>query len=249
MLPTILGIGSLLSGVVGSIFGNNTTQNTNQVQDSTTNAMGSTVAQSGSQELNDQLLSSLNNLFQQNVGGSGFNTATNALQTRIGQVQDNASQPGFDVNAFVDNIMKGAKSTTQAGLENNINSMSSSTGSSANDNTMTSLLANRMRSDAASSLASTEANATATGTQIQQAQQQGYSDQLNSLSNSLSGQILSLIEQTKGTQSAATQTNTNQSQQVTKTKTTQDIKTNTSSNPFSAFADMFKVLGNSAAAA
>jgi hypothetical protein len=249
MLPALLGIGSLISGFAGSLFGDKKTETTTKTEDSTTNNTGSKLIQGGTQELSDPLMSMLSGAFEKALSGGGLDTATSALGTRLSQVQADAAKPAFDVESFVSGITSGARSDINAGLESDVNSLASSTGTSSGDNSMTALLTNRLRSDAAAKVAATEASARSSGEQIRQAQQQGYSDQINQLGNSLSGQILSLIEQTKGAQSATTQTDAENTQSVVKAKANETTVTKNSSNPFAAFSNLFSVLGKSAAAA
>ena len=202
VLETILGVGSLLSGLFGG--GSNAQKSETTNETITSNKQG--------QQYSDAILTQLENLLGNVLGGDWFSTAQSGLSGRLEQVQTQAARPAFDVDAFVNDTMQRASSAAQFDLESGLNKLFSATGTSEGDNSMTALLSNRLRTDTAANMAGIAAQARSTGEQILSQQQQGLTSEVSTLSNSMVNQILGLLDVGKGANVSSTETQTKQSQ-------------------------------------
>lgn len=205
-LETILGIGTLLSG----LFGGGSKKTENQTQSQTT------VANKTATQFSPDVLAPLESLMKTLLGNENFQTAQSGLAGRLSQVQTAAAAPAFDVDAFVDDTMARAEATAKFDLESGLNKLFSGTGTSEGDNTMTALLANRLRTDTAANLAGIGAQARATGEQIRSTQSQGITSEITTLSNSIANQLIGLLDVGKGA-SVSSREETQQNAQSTGT--------------------------------
>jgi len=174
------------------------------------------------------VLASLDALLTQQLGaGNGVGSAqqaSDALAGRLQQIQELAAKPAFDVEGYASGITEAATAATQNDLDSRINSILSATGSSESGNSMSALLGNKLRNDAAANLAGISANARATGEQLATQQQQSITDQIGNLSGGLSSQLINLLGAAKGgaqsTVGSATGTSTQANQQTGTTQST-----------------------------
>lgn len=175
-----------------------TDQHTTSVGRTDTNTRESSATTGATTNYSSDVLAALDSILTQSLGSGTSQQATDALSGRLGQVQDAAAQPGFDVEGYVSGIANAAQVGIQADLDSRINSILSATGSSETGNSMSALLASRLRNDAASNLAGIVSNATAQGTQIQQGQQESLTTQISGLSGDLTTQLVNLLGAAKG---------------------------------------------------
>lgn len=185
--------GGILSGILGGLgglFGNKSSES--YVRDSRTD----TTAEY--QDLDPELLKALNGLFMSSMGSGGFEMGTDSMMSRLGQLNEQAKAPQFDVEKFAKGIMDQATAGAQLDLESGIHGAGSATGGSASGNSMAALLANKVQNQTAANLAGIGSEATATGEQIRQAQQGQLTEGIMGLSSGLSQQLLALIGATRG---------------------------------------------------
>lgn len=190
-LSVLTGIGTLVSPLL------------NQASPQKTTESGSKTM--AGQAYNDTVLSGLNNLMTAAMQTGNFGTSQDALTGRLSQVQTAAGNPTFDVDAFTSGITQQATAATQMDLDSQINGMLSSTGSSETGNSMSALLGQKMRNNAAANLAGITSNARATGEQIKMQQGQALTGEIASLTDSISNQILALMQVGKNAATAATE--------------------------------------------
>lgn len=150
------------------------------------------------QDLSPELLKQLEGLFSKGVGSGGFEMGTESMMSRLGQLNDQAKLPMFDVEQFAKGINDQAKAGALLDLESGIHGAGSATGGSSSGNSMAALLSNKLQNQTAANLAGISSEATATGEGIRQAQQQQLTEGIMGLSGGLSQQILSLIGATRG---------------------------------------------------
>lgn len=227
-LSTILGIGSLISGLFGG--GKSATSASSETQ--------STTSTKAAQQFSPEVLAPLESLMKTLLTDGSFATAQQGLTGQLGRVNTAAAAAPFDVDAFVNDTMARATSGAQFDLESGLNKLFSATGTSETDNSMTALLANRLRTDTASNLAGIGAQARATGEQIRTAQSQGQTSEIVALSNSIANQMLGLLDIGKGSA-------------VTSQESTQSTKnaTGNASEQESFFDRLSKTLGSFAQSA
>lgn len=245
---TALGLGAIGSTLANGLFGGSRTNTSSStVQSSTGNTEGSSVRQYGEQQYNDEILAGLESLLGTQM--SSFGTSTAATQARLGQLSQQAQLAPFDVAQYEQQVAGQAAARAGLDLDSSINRLFSATGTSSNDNSMTALLENRMRNDTASNLAGISAGARATGEQIRQSQEAQLTSGIQGLSDSLANQVLSLMTQVRGARTAGTATTNEEVNESTNTRSSTSGSSETPSNPFSAFTDLFAILGNSNASA
>lgn len=243
------------SNTTGSLTQNGTTtgsqqQTGTQAQTGTvTNSGGSTSNVTGNETQQSQtgqtttnyssdVLASLDSLLKQQLAGGGaqIQQAQDALGGRLQQIQAIAGQPQFDVNNFVSGIASQAAAATQSDLDSRINTMLSASGSSETGNSMSALLGNRLRNEAAANFAGIVSGAQAQGTQIAQAQQESITGQISGLAGGLGSQLATLLGATQGAQSTTTGQSTStgqstqQAQETTFQKQIQDLLTSLTQN-------------------
>jgi len=227
-----MGIISGILGALGGIFGDKSKQNESFVRDSTTKTNAS------AQDLSPELLKSLESLFQSQVQGPGFGQAQDAISARLAQLSTQANAPQFDVAGFAKGITDQATAAAGLDLESNINSVLSGSGASEGGNSMNALLANKLKNQTAANIAGISQQATATGEQIRQGQQGQITAGIQGLSSTLSNAILDLIKSTRGA------SNTGKSESVEHTEGSGTMTGTQSTNPFSAFANLFGSFNN-----
>lgn len=218
-------------GGLGGLFGkkSKSSESFERFTDSTTEAE--------TQDLSPELLTMLEGLFKDQVGGGKFEAGGDALSSRLNQLLDQSKAPQFDVNAFASGITEQATAGAQLDLESTINDILSASGSSETGNSMSALLANRLRNQTAANLAGISSGAVATGEGIRQAQQQQITEGILGLGTSLSDQILQLIQTTRGAKNIGTSTTKEH------TKGTGSSSGSSKGNPFSVFGDIFGSFG------
>jgi len=205
---------------------------------STTQA-GTTVGKEQSQttgattNYSSDVLASLDAILTQQLGAGGgvgsAQQATDALASRLQQLQATASQPAFDVNGYVSGITESATAATQSDLDSRINSILSATGSSEGGNSMSALLGNKLRNEASANLAGITANARAQGEQIKLTQDQAITGQIGEMSGGMMANLANLLAAAKGGQQQTTGAATavsNQQQQsagTTQANTTESV--------------------------
>lgn len=194
---------------------------------------GATSSSTKGSQTQTQTGQSFSDLILQALEGS----TTQALAAANGsQVNTNIN---FDPTSFVNSGVAAAAADQQAQLEQSINSLFDTTGGTAGGNSMTALLANRLRGDAAASLAGTRADLTAKANEIQQgnirtalagqAQQQGFAAQLlDALKGGVTTQTgqASTTQAQTGSSESTGQSNTGQTsqqQQQQQSDTTQTL--------------------------
>lgn len=227
-----MGIISGILGALDGILGDKQKQSESFERDSTTNTKAS------AQDLSPELLKSLESLFQSQVTGPGFGQSQDAISARLAQLSTQAQQPQFDVASFSKGVTDQAASAANLDLESNINAILSNSGGSETGNSMNSLLANKLRNQTAANLAGINQQATATGEQIRQGQQGQITAGIQGLSSTLSNAILELIKSTRGA------SNTGQSESKEHTEGTGNVSASQTTNPFSAFANIFGSFNN-----
>lgn len=90
-----------------------------------------------------------------------------AVGDLFGSVGGKSPISAFDAGSFIDSGVTAAQSDINAGLESNINQLITNTGGTAGTNSMTALLSNRLRNDAAAEVAGVRANLTSQAEEIQ----------------------------------------------------------------------------------
>lgn len=175
------------------------------------------------QDLSPELLKMLEGLFKSTLSNGQFQQSGNAISSRLEQLLAQAKQPQFDVSGFAKGITDQATAGAGLQLESDINGLLSKSGTTESGNSMSALLANKMRNVTAANLSGISSQATATGEQIRQAQQGQITEGIQGLGTSLSDQILKLIGTTRG----ASQTGQSTSVEDTKGKS----KTTSESSP------------------
>lgn len=177
------------------------------------------------------VLASLDSILTQQMGAGGgvgsAQQATDALSSRLQQLQASASQPAFDVNGYVSGITAAATAATQNDLDSRINSILSATGSSESGNSMSALLGNKLRNDAAANLAGISSNARAQGEQIRMTQEQSTTGQIGELSGGMMANLTNLLGAARGGQqqtvgAATTASTQDQTQSGTTAATTRE---------------------------
>lgn len=219
-------IGGILGGL-GGLFGKKSKSNESFEKHS------EVTTEAENQDLSPELLKMLEGLFLGNVGSGNFEQAGDAMSTRLDQIMAQTKQPSFDVGGFAKGITEQATAGAQLDLESQINNILSTSGSSESGNSMSALLANRLRNTTAANLAGISAEATATGEGIRQSQEKLATESIMGLSGGLSDQILSLIQSTRGA------SNKGKSKSIEDTKGKGSMSGSSRGNPFQGFADVF----------
>jgi hypothetical protein len=232
LMGFVTGVASLFGGGGGG--SKSTTTTTTRNEDIKRAATG----RSQSKQYNDQVLSSISSMLQTALGSNGFDTAQDALTGRLSQVQQQAAQPGFDVDSFVNGIMQQANATAQMDMDSQINSNASAIGGTSGGNSMAALLENRIRNDTAANLAGIQAQARATGQQIQTQQQSALTDQIGNLSGGIAGQIMNLLQTTRGAEENVTEAQGLEEQ--IRAAATQKSKEKSGGNIFENIAKLFQ---------
>jgi hypothetical protein len=251
-LNSIIGLGSIGATLSSAFFGKDkksSTSSTTQSTNSHTDSTSSSTRQYGEQQFNDEILGELEGLLSGQLGKAG--ETTDFAKTRLEQLSDRASAPMFDSEKYAEEVTGQAASAAGLDLDSTINSILSQTGTSETGNSMSALLANKLRNQTAANLAGVNASARSTGEQIRLAQENSLTSGIQGLSDSVSNQILALVSGVKGARSAGTSTDASESQQDTVSKSTGITKSDSSSkdNPFDSFVDLFSILGKSSGAA
>jgi hypothetical protein len=221
------GIGSILGGLFGGMGGKDSTQEFEK--HSTVNSSASAT------DLSPELLKSLETLFQSTVKGGGFKKSGDAITGRLNQLISQAKRPEFDVAGFAKGITDQATSAAGLQLESDINGLLSQSGTTESGNSMSQLIANKLRNQTAANLSGISAQATGVGEGLRQSQQGQLTEGIGTLSTSLSDQILKLIQSTRGASTSGTST----SKEDTKGKGT----ASESGDPFSALGGLFSSMG------
>jgi len=209
-----------------------TTANTSASGSSTTTGTGSTT-QTGKESTTQQntttnysasVLASLDALLSEQMGNGNAQQGADTLSQRLKEITAQASKPGFDVEGYVSGIAKAASVDQQNALDSNINQILSRTGTSESGNSMSALLANKLRGEASANLAGIVSQAQATGAQIKNAEQESFTSQISGLSNDISGQLAQLLSAAKGGTSTSTGTQDTTSQQAQQSQQTQQTQ-------------------------
>ena len=153
-----------------------------------------------SQQYSDEVLAQVNSLLSAGLTSGQFEEGQEAIGGRLKQVQSAAQEPEFNVDDFVSGITRQAAAATQGNLESNINAILSATGTSETGSSMSALLGNRLRNDAAANFAGITSQARATGQEIKRTDRESLSSQIQGLGGTLSQQILALLSAGKGAQ-------------------------------------------------
>lgn len=236
-------LGGLLGGI-GGLFGkkSKTDQSFERTSDTTSDA-SSTDKATGT-DLSPALLASLEGMFQNVVKGGGFQTANNALSGRLSQLVNQSKQPAFDATGFAEGITRQAGAMAGLDLESSINGILSASGTTESGNSMSALLANKLRNQTASNLAGISANARATGEGIRQSGEKLITDSISGLAGGLEQGILGLIQSTRGASTSGTQTSTGTAKTTEVTKGKGNESGTKKDNPLQGFADAFTNLTN-----
>lgn len=201
------------------------TETTNQTQTGTQSQTGTTNQSStGTQTGQSQGSQVTTNLGTTSTTGqttgttqqttSAFSDSTlgaieSAVQNLFGTVGSRAPISAFDAGSFVDSGVKAAQADINAGLESNINQLITNTGGTAGTNSMTALLSNRLRNDAASEVAGVRANLTSQAEEI--ARNNALAD--NTLTATDQGFLGNLLSALKGGTVTTTGTESQQTSQ------------------------------------
>lgn len=209
-----------------------------QTGTNTTNTSGSSNtsgSQSGTNTGTSSTTQGTTGTNQQVQTGSSFgNSALTAINDNIGSFIESIMGGGagaaalselgkFDSQAFIENVMTGAKATAQDSLDEGVNGLISAIGGNASENSATALLQNKMTNATNASLAGTRAQAEGQAQQIlgnrAAATTAAQSGDMNALA-----QILNSI---KGGETTGTATGTNNQ---TQTGTTNSSETSNQTN-------------------
>lgn len=209
-----------------------TKQNTNQSGTSNTQQ---TAAEKSKQNqvtttYSSDVLASLDSLLKSQLASGTSEQATDAVAGRLEQVQADAAGPQFDVGNYVSGIAAAAGAATQSDLDSRINEILSATGTSETGNSMSALLGNRLRNEAAANLAGIVSNATATGNQIRQQESANTTGQINDLTGNLNAQLNSLLGVAQGGRQETVNVGENTTEQLSKTQDTAQQSTVGSEN-------------------
>jgi hypothetical protein len=144
--------------------------------------------------------------FGSNILG-GIEQAVNSLFERTSTP---LSSSNFDARSFIDEGVQAAASDINSGLEGDINTLVTGLGGSTGNNSMSALLANRLRGDAASKLAGIKSGLTGQAEEILR-NNAVASSQVASVDQNFLGNLLSALKggqvTTTGTESVATTQN------------------------------------------
>lgn len=228
------------TGVKSSVASQTGSSNTSQAGTSTTSG---TTNQATNISGTTQQTSTTSNLGTKVA--SGLEGAVTALLTQIldPTTGDRAmltrgmdAMGGFDVNQYVNSTLQAAKAQQGSKLPEILGSIFSSVGGTDKTNSMSTLLANRARGDAASNLAGIEAQARATGAQILQGNLAATSAALSPLEALISGisQILKGATSTTTGQVAENQTQGVTGNNISSTATSEQGTQNTAQTSTSA---------------
>lgn len=189
----------------------NTSLGSGSTQDSQTQT-GRQNAQSTTSNYSASVLSGLDQLLGQTMGGSGASAGADAIAAQLGSLRNQVGAGGFDPAAYAEAQTRAAGTELKSAMNSGLSQMNDSLGATAGDNSMAALLASKLRGQTAAQLAGINSSALAQGTQIQQAQQQGLSSQIAALAGEQSDGLAALLGAARGgqtTTSALTQNNTN----------------------------------------
>lgn len=139
----------------------------------------------------------------------------------FGQVGGRPTLSNFDAESFVEQGSAAANSEIQAGLESTLNQLTTNTGGAAGNNSMTSILGNRLRNDAAAQRAGVRANLTSQAEGIKRDNSLA-SNTIAATDQGFLGQILSVL---KGGTVTTTGEETQQMSQNQQTQQINDTRT------------------------
>lgn len=182
-----------LLGGLGSLFGGGKSKSSESFDkhtDSETTA--------SAQDLSPELLKLLEGMFTETLGSGRFGAAGEAMESRLNQLNAQAAQPQFDVEAFTKGIVGQAVAASGLDLESSINEMLSKGGVTETSNSMSALLGNKLRNQTAANIGGIASAATGEGEKIRIAGQESLTQGIGGLSEGLSNQILAMIQQTRG---------------------------------------------------
>ena len=256
-LTGLLKIGSnFLGGGAGDNINISGTSNTSANQTTNTAQKTTQQQQQSSQLFSDGFLKLLETISADTLGSSA--QSQSAVRDQIGKVQKadlGKAEIPFDMNAYIDGIVRQGTSRVTNQLESDVNQTESAIGGSSSGNSMSALLAQKLRGNAASDIAGITANATSTGAQIKSGLQQQRAEELASASTQLAGlgtsvdsSLANLLQALRGGeqwQETATLdvTNSNVNQVGTTTGATTENK-NQAFNWAKGFGNIFTGLGS-----
>lgn len=235
------------SGLLGTIFGNQENNQTSQNSTGTTgttSALHSTgttgqLQRSGTTSLDNSMtatheagttdstqvgntsrldantLAELTQSVQSMMKGATGNKGV--VDNRLNEVASTGKD--FDVEGFVNGIMKQAGSRATSSLESGTSAITANSGGTVDSNSMSALLENRLRQDTADNLAGIQSNATAQGEQIRRTGQESKTGQITALNANSNDSLATLLQSLTG----ATQKDTVTGNQATTTDGTQHV--------------------------
>lgn len=218
----------LLGSFLGGGGGGSSTQN--QEYESTTDGK-SRIRRS---ELPKEVLDALSGLFTNGQLQANQTQVQTALGANLAAVQDAAANP-FDQKAYINGIMTSANNTANNDLVAGLGKTVMATGGSLEGNSMSALLANKLKTDTASQLAGIQSEATAQAAQLAQGQQESATNQSLALSAGLTKNLTDMLTLFRGAQTNQTQTSTEH---------TKGTGTSTTEQPFNWLQGLGGLLNN-----
>lgn len=200
LLSGLVGITKLVSNFSGGGAGSSTTKNESGSQTANQQVTGNqSQSTAGSQSANRREFSDgflqLLELTTKDALGSGA-AGQSALRDQLTEIQNNPID--FDADAFVKGITDQARSSVNSKLESDVNSTVSATGGSTSGNSAASLLANRLRGDAAANIAGVQQSAAGTAAQIESSLQAQRSASIAGVAGSVNDSLTSLLAALRG---------------------------------------------------
>lgn len=214
----ILTVGSTL---LGSLFGDSSTEKQNQTQTSTSATAGTTKLTGGSTTTQNQSqvsnqtsnqnssensatgqtgsadVSRLDQQTLEQLTGqvrnllSGAGAGSSATQDRLAEVQ--GADDSFDSDAYISGIMAAANDTISSGVENDLAKIESGSGGSRRSNSNTALLASKVRNQAGAQLAGVKADATARAAELARTKQESKTGQISTLASQTDASVVNLL--------------------------------------------------------
>jgi hypothetical protein len=184
----LTGLLKLGSNFLGGGAGDSSSVNQNSTTNSTTKTDNSQQTQQSTRLFSDGFLQILEKISADALGSSA--QSQSAIRDQIDNVSKanlGKAEIPFDMQGYIDGIVKQATSKTNNQLESDINSTESAIGGSSSGNSMSALLAGKLRNNAAADIAGITANATGTGAQIKSGLAESRANLLSSGSTQLAG--------------------------------------------------------------
>jgi hypothetical protein len=211
------------------------TSTTTQAGGTTSTGATSQQQQQTTQLFDDPTLKGISGAVAQLLSHIGLGTAASAAGA--------GSLGAFDPAKFVSQGMEAARSSQQGKLDESINGLMDSVGGTANTNSMTALLANRMRGDAAANLAGIDAQLTGQGQEIARSNVLA-GNQIDSTQNQFLAQLLDALKGGAATTSGQVAGTQVQSGTTAQTGTTATAESGTSAQQQTSQQDTTTTLIN-----